>query len=356
MKRTSAYLLIAVCLVLSPVVSGLACTAQYQCASVASDFNYVQCVNGQCQCLTANGFNGTATTTDKCRCDYNVAWGGNPNQPYCIQCTPPRAIQYYQGMPYCVNPPECQSLEQASDRNTIISNKVRQVYQRLLYPTPLLIITGQQNVNDLFAPDVKGRVSPVGSFDDFTAVEEYFYGLGASSQITQITVKKLTVTGNYVSIWVVIFFNGTATGQPSYNLTQTGFYTFDSNNLISSVDLDILNLGWALDGDTLTNNATRQAIINNVCGALVGAPGHPGTCPQSADPTGYYSSISDCQRFMNSIPFGTWAHGNANSVICRQLHTILTVFRPSVHCPHAGKTGGMKCVDTPYSSFYDEDF
>jgi len=306
--------------------------------------------------LSANGFNGTATTTDKCRCDYSVNWGGSPSQPYCIQCTAPRAIQYYQGMPYCVSPPECQTLEQASDRNTILSNKVNQVYQRLIYPTPLLIMSGQQNVFDLFDINVKGRVSPVGSFDNFTAVEEYFYGLGASSQITKITMQKLTVTGNYVSVWVIIFFDGTSTGQASYNLTQTGFFTFNSNNLISSVDLDILNLGWALDGDTLTNNASRQAIINEVCGALVGVPGHPGTCPPADDPLGHYSSIGDCQTFMNSIPFGTWAHANSNSVICRQLHTILTVFRPTVHCPHTGKTGGGKCVDTPYSSFYDENF
>jgi len=347
-----------VCILLgfTSLVYGLACTAQYQCSGVSNDYNYVNCVNGQCQCLTANGFNGTATTSDPCRCDYNLAWGGSPSQPYCIVCNPPRSIQYYQGMPYCVNPPECQNLEQASDRNAILTSKVEQVYLRLIYPQPILIITGQQSVSDLFAPTAKGRVSPVGSFDDFTSIEEYFYGLGAASRITQITFKKLAVTGNYVSIWVVLYFNGTATGQPSYNLTQTGFYTFDSNNLIESVDLDILNLGWALDGDTLTNNASRQAIINNVCATLVGAPGHPGTCPPADDPTGFYSSIGDCQTFMNSIPFGTWAHANANSVICRELHTILTAFRPTVHCPHTGKTGGMKCVDTLYSSFYDEDF
>jgi len=338
------------------VVYGLACTAQYQCSSVSNDYNYVQCVSGQCQCLSSNGFNGTATTSDPCRCDYTVAWGGSPSQPYCIQCTSPRFIEYYNGMPYCVYPPECQELEQESDRDTILANQVTQVYQRLIYPTPLLIMSGLESVFDLFANNTRGRVSPVGSFEDFTSIQEYFYGLGASSRITQVTIQKMTVTGNLVDIWVIIFFNNTGTGSPSYNLTQTGFYTFNDENLITSVDLDILNLGWALDGDTLTNNASRQAIINRVCDTIVGVPGQPGTCTSGDDPSGHYTSLDDCLTFMNSIPFGTWAHANSNSVICRELHTILTVFRPTVHCPHAGKTGGMKCVDTAYSTFYDETF
>jgi len=342
---------LTVLLSLFTTIYGLACTAQYQCSSVSIDYNFVTCVNGQCTCLTANGFNGTATTSDKCRCDYTLAWG--TTQPYCKVCNPPRQIQYYQGNPYCVNPPECEQLETTSDTNAIRLAKVETVYNLLRYPTPLAVIAGRISVSDLFAPAVKGRVSPVGSFDDYTAVEEYFYGLGASSMITSVTMKKIAILGNEVAVWVVLFFDNSAKGSPSYNLTQTGFFTFDSNNLISSVDLDILNLGWALDGDSATNATTRDANINKICTTLTVSPGF---CPQVDDPAGYYTSFSDCVNFMHSIPYGTWAHANSNTVICRTLHTLLTAFRPAVHCPHTGKTGGMKCVDTPYSSFYAEDF
>jgi len=348
------FIIIAVFLVLSPVVNGLSCTAQYQCSSVSTDYNYVQCVSGQCQCLKSNGFNGTATTSDPCRCDYTVAWGGSPSQPYCKICNPPRYIDYYAGMPYCVNAAQCEALETENDTDAIMEYVVTQVYERLLYPTPIAIMEeGEAAVADLFSPNVQGRVSPVGSFSDFTSVQEYFYGLGAASKITKVTIEKMAVLGNYVSIWVVLFFDNSAQGTPSYNLTQTGFFTFDNTNHIVSMDLDILNLGWALDGDSATNATTRNNIINGVCTTLVVSPGF---CPPSADPTGYYSNFTDCVNFMQSITYGTWAHANSNTVICRSLHTILTAFRPDVHCPHAGKTGGMKCVDTPYSSFYDETF
>jgi len=33
-----------------------------------------------------------------------------------------------------------------------------------------------------------------------------------------------------------------------------------------------------------------------------------------------------------------------------------TEYRPDIHCPHVGKTGGHKCVDFSYESFYEKDF
>jgi hypothetical protein len=63
---------------------------------------------------------------------------------------------------------------------------------------------------------------------------------------------------------------------------------------------------------------------------------------------------------MQTIPFGTWDRANSNTVVCRQFHSLLTIFRPDVHCPHASAAGGMPgmlvCVDFPYESFYDADY
>jgi len=152
---------------------------------------------------------------------------------------------------------------------------------------------------------------------------------------------------------LLFFFNNAGRGTPSYNLTQAGFFTFNEENLVSSLDLDILNLGWALDGDSATNPETRLANIENICTTLVVSPRF---CPPSEDPLGYYANFEDCVTFMSNITYGSWSHANSNTVICRTLHTILTAFRPSVHCPHTGRTGGMICIDTPYASFYDEEF
>src|SRR5262249_27229683 len=66
-------------------------------------------------------------------------------------------------------------------------------------------------------------------------------------------------------------------------------------------------------------------------------------------------AFSNCVAFMHSIPYGSWNRANSNTVVCRQLHSLLTPLRPQVHCPHTSPTGGMTCVDFPYSSFYTTD-
>ena len=36
-----------------------------------------------------------------------------------------------------------------------------------------------------------------------------------------------------------------------------------------------------------------------------------------------------------------------NTLLCRMVHQNMVPFRPSVHCPHIGPTGGGYCDDTP---------
>lgn len=343
--------LIVLALLAPLTVYGLSCSHQYECTSVSTDYNYVQCVNGACVCRESLGFNGTASVNDKCRCDYTVAWGTN-GTPYCKVCDPPRSIFYENGTPYCARPSECESDVSEKAKQALRIEKVKKVYQNLVYPLPIAIIAGQYPITDLFASTVQGRVSPLGSFDDFTAVEEYFYGLGASSQIDYVVFKTLVASGDYVAIEVDLFFNYTLQGRPSHNLTQTGFYRFNSDDLIVSLDLDILNIGAVLD--VYPTPEIQNATIINLCKTLVLTPGF---CSNPAtDPDGHYTDVDDCVEFFHSVPFGSWTRGNSNTVICRMLHTILTAFRPFEHCPHVGKTGGHKCVDMPYSDFYVKDF
>lgn len=84
------------------------CTAQWQCASYSSDYNYVQCVDGVCKCRTELGFVGNATSSFPCSCPNVVYWGqGNP---YCKKCDSPRKVLYDDsGIPRCVNLGECEN-------------------------------------------------------------------------------------------------------------------------------------------------------------------------------------------------------------------------------------------------------
>src|SRR5262249_36555743 len=193
-----------------------------------------------------------------------------------------------------------------------------------------------------------GRGERVGHVQDEQAVNEYFFGLAATptSRVTTVTFRSLAVSGDKVAVEVDVHFEKLAGG--GFTLRQTGFFTFNDDDLVSSFDLSILNLGAAVNP---TSDAEREASIQGVCAVLTtGVPGQAATCP------GEYASFMDCVNFMHTVPYGTWDRANSNTFVCRQFHTLLTPFRPDVHCPHAGKTGGGMCVDFTYQSFFDEEF
>jgi len=263
-------------------------------------------------------------------------------------------------------------------------NKVRTVYQDLLYPTPVAINSGQLSVTDLFdSVNVRGRVTPIGQFPGFESAREYFYGLAAANtRVENINIVSLTASEAQVGVQVNIFFCSQA--QPcadgpvgrkdgyGFTLTQTGFFTFNGADRIIAFDLSILNLGAAVDP---ASPADREIQIQQTCALLTVVPnpqdGGPGTCgPTFSDPASYANqnplsnyqfnptlgAFGNCVGFMHSIPFGSWNRANSNTFVCRSLHSLLTLYRPAVHCPHTSPAGGATCVDFPYDSFYDDGF
>lgn len=229
------------------------------------------------------------------------------------------------------------------------ATKIVKLYESLVFPTPVAIISGQQSVSDIFDAAVMGRVTPAGHFHDSEAVKEYFFGLAVTptSRVVGTAFKSLTVSGDKVAVEVDIHFQRT-NGLPDFTLRQTGFFTFNSHDRVTSFDLAILNLGAAINPKSV---AEQEAAIQGVCAILtLGFSGQAATCP------GEFNGFADCVTFMHSIPYGTWDRANSNTFVCRQLHSLLTPFRPAVHCPHCGKTGGNACIDFTYESFFDVEF
>ncbi len=140
-----------------------------------------------------------------------------------------------------------------------------------------------------------------------------------------------------------------------------GFFTFaKENNTIVSADVTFTNLGFGIDAKT---PAARAAQINNVCGLTVygRGPGTTGTCEAYPNLTGWVGAtqperFADCVAFMNSIPYGSFDRANSNTTTCRALHALMTPYSPEVHCLHVGKTGGPKCIDFTYESYYETDW
>jgi hypothetical protein len=323
----------------------LSCSEQYQCTSVSEDYNYVQCVSGKCQCRTSSGFVGAATSEDKCRCPFGVYWGSNG--PQCKQCDPPRSIVWLDGNPYCVDGAECEELTADEVIQQIRKQKVREIYENLIYPKPLAILADHSIALEQFSDSVTGRVTPVGQFSDFEGVLEYFYALALTPTafVPSVNIRTLISTGDRVGVRVDITFNRTDGSGFQYNLTQTGFYEFDSNNRVKEFDVAILNLGAAVD----TPEEARPFAIQQMCNTVMVSPGFCANLGEFADYT-------DCVNFMNALPFGSWNRANSNTTTCRLLHTILTAVRPDVHCPHVGKGGGGKCQEFPYEYHYTHDF
>lgn len=294
-------------------------------------------------------------------------------QQSALRRRPPRPPHGPDATPFATRDPRVLALRE---------RQVRRIYENLVFPTPIAILTGAQSVDDIFEREVvKGRVTPVGSFLDFNAVVEYFYALAVTpgSQVQNVTFRSLFAGDDKVAVAVDIFFCRAPDQQcdpsvpvsaTSQTLTQVGFFQFNKENRVVSMDLNILNLGAA--SDPPNDPAAHAAAIANVCTALTrihvepttGAVVNGGTCTSYFDSADDFSSgfvlsadpYENCVNFMQSIPYGTWDRANSNSVTCRQLHTLLTAIDPEMHCPHASPSGGGKCIDHTYASYYDEDF
>ena len=257
--------------------------------------------------------------------------------------------------------------------------KIQALYNDLLYPTPLGIMATPPtvSVDNIFESSVvRGRVTPVGAFMGFESVREYFFALAAAgSRVEKVTINRLVSSDTDVSVDVDIFFCQMPTPCPAavpkvagvgFTLTQTGFFTFNGADKVIGFDLSIQNLGAAVDPQSILE---RETNIQQVCAFLTlqSSATSPGTCPSYFDSADDYAgtnytfnpslpgpspAFANCVAFMHTIPYGSWNRANSNTFVCRQLHSLLTPFRPTVHCPHTSPTGGMTCIDFSYDSFY----
>lgn len=335
-------LLLLALIVLSAAVNtyALQCSEDWQCQSVTENYNYVQCLDGLCECKWNNGFIGLATSDSKCH------------------CPEPRDVHWNSGSPYCLSFQEAVDDQLDKMREQVLADKIVEIYQSTIWPTPTLIIAGliqgdNSLMENIFSPTASGRVDPVGSYNDFEGIVEYFYGTiwTPSAQVHSIDIRKLAVQGNKASVRVNLFLNyydqfGVLTG--SGNITQTGIYTFNDNDLVEKTELIIHNLGKASNPTTPPGLQT----IGTACYLIMQQAG----CGQNEDPDGYYSDFNDCIAYMSGIEHGDWDRVPSNTVLCRYYHALLAIARPTVHCSHSGKTGGGKCIDTPYSDYYLKEY
>lgn len=215
----------------------------------------------------------------------------------------------------------------------------------------LSLIAGQpSSATALFSTVSDGRVDPAGEFHNFAGFTEYFYGTlwTGTTRVPHVDIQQLLCNGNKVSVRLNIFFQAYATPDGTeiidyYNLTQSGLFSFDENNLINGTDLIIHNIGKVSDPRT----PPGPDILGAVCYMYFQAQ-----CTQADDAAGYYTDMEDCFAHLSSIQFGSWNDLRSDTVLCRFYHALLAL-ADKMHCAHVGKTGGGKCITRTYESYYD---
>jgi len=213
--------------------------------------------------------------------------------------------------------------------------------------------------------NVVGRVDITNTFVGAELNTEYLFGMfsnfGQSANTSLIgvplnqTIAELVVQGNTLSASLIVMFNWTVDIIPvQFNV----FFMFNDEGKVTQYDSQLVRSSWLfptllpklapklakeldvpVSTDPLTLATMRGAF--DICAA------HDQFCLGT---NRQYNSTAACMDFItNEVPFGDIWQAGQNTGICRYLHKAMVEFRPQVHCPHIGPTGGDMCVNTNYS-------
>ncbi|KAJ7098446.1 hypothetical protein C8R43DRAFT_1141495 [Mycena crocata] len=219
-----------------------------------------------------------------------------------------------------------------------------------------------------FADDIVGRLDITGTFPGRELNTEYIFGLfsglatGTSGGTPLIgiplneTIIDLVVENNIVIATTLRDFNFTVATIPVQfqfkfmfndegNVTQYDGTIFRSSAAFANIWPKVAKAVIAelnLPANTSNTLALQTRAALDICSQ------HEAHC-LSADQQ--YNSTDQCIDFvLNTIPLGEVWQGGQNSAWCRYIHTPMLPFRPAVHCPHIGPTGGDMCFDHSYES------
>ena len=308
------------------------CSAQWQCESCSTNYNFVQCIDSVCTCLTNQGFTGNATVANPCACQS------------------PNTVDWTTGSPYCLNIALATQLQVNASRANTLIQQVMRVYNYLDYPTPLFILNGSLPLNDLFDPNVIARADPLSIVNGSQIVQEYFYvfavqALHAQTPVVIYAVEfqelgcNMTTPNPVVFVRVIVKYGVFLPGGGFLNVvnyTQLGTFTFGLNNTIIKADLVIPNIGFSTNSQLL--NRTLYRI--NTCNLYFAF------CNATYDPLGYYTSFDDCMDFLtNHVRNTTYTNPNipvdydqpaGNTDVCRNFHLQMARYAPIPHCSHGG--------------------
>ncbi|KAJ3730818.1 hypothetical protein C8R42DRAFT_17556 [Lentinula raphanica] len=230
------------------------------------------------------------------------------------------------------------------------------------FTNPSSVING--SIASPLAEDVVGRIDVTTTFVGQELNTEYLFGLfveGASETSTQLigspssyTTQSLVVEPPNVAVSLVNQLHY-PTINSYFPLQIDLFIAFDDDMKIISYDAILRR--WSEFFTYLTplivpQIATELNSTSTNSTELITMKTANDVCEMSTQYcTGenqVYDSNDACMEFMTNIEFGNPWEGGMDNGWCRYIHKNMVKYRPEVHCPHIGPTGGDMCIARDY--------
>ncbi|KAJ5124533.1 uncharacterized protein N7515_008358 [Penicillium bovifimosum] len=227
-------------------------------------------------------------------------------------------------------------------------------WDSFLYPAN--VEQTQGNASTVFAPDVQGRVDITRTFDGDELNREYIFGLFADPDHVSIVgipiaynITQFAANDNIASATTVVTFNATTFGI-LIPVTIDTWIEFGSDGKVTQYDATFrwfeYLLDYLIEGVATKLNATSSdqavAYVSDLLAKTICAT-HEQYCTGSDQ---QYTDSDACYSFLtSSIRFGKSYELGRNTLLCREVHEHMVQYRPDVHCPHIGPSGGGYCVD-----------
>ncbi|KAK7041771.1 hypothetical protein VNI00_009060 [Paramarasmius palmivorus] len=219
-----------------------------------------------------------------------------------------------------------------------------------------------------FADNVVGRVDVTTTFVGRELNIEYYFGTFAESarqntstqligSAVNISVAELVIQPPMVWSSFIVDFRYRTLNR-TFPLQVDNLFRFDKNLLITSYDTTLRRFP---ELSTLTAPLLAQQIAKELDDTTTKDPitllakrAANDTCTEHTQYcTGenqQYDSFDQCYQFLTTeVPFGMPWEAGVNTAWCRYIHKNMLRFRPEIHCPHVGPSGGDMCIERDYN-------
>ncbi|GAA5988581.1 hypothetical protein JCM11641_004609 [Rhodosporidiobolus odoratus] len=229
----------------------------------------------------------------------------------------------------------------------------------------------EQGRSDLLADDCVGRVDITTTFEGQELNTEYLFGL--FYQISQENVTSIIGYPSHIEIQslvvqppVVYFSVIVQLAYPTVNATVPVQLDVvkawrDDEDGLKIISYDASLRRWPQTYNYIVNlvaaaiakemNETYDATTNVT--AMFARKAAQEICVIAQDScTGanqQYDSYDECYQFLTEqTRWGEALDAGYDTTWCRYVHRNMVPFRPDIHCPHIGRTGGDMCIDRDY--------